>query len=401
MIFIPTLFKVFKISSEQLEKIPDYISSTEAYPISRWDSLPDYTFLGTNLILTNNCNLACVYCYANCGPKKGIVMKKEIAIAAIDYISECVQKTKHNLMYANMFGGEPTQAWDTMTTAIYHLREKAKEIGCRSRATITTNGCMETQQVKWLIENIDSINISFDGYKKIQDAHRSNSFDNVFKNAKEIYKNTPAKLKFRSTVSGFSVDHLPEIVKFFGENFPGCNQMYEPSFSIGRGKDSKYGMPSSKRFFDKFLESLPIAEKFNCKLKTSILNLGNKSSEFCGVAAHNFMVTADGRCTTCNRMAEDEKELSKSFSYGHYNEENKTWEFNDETYQKLKNFSGKHLPECQNCFAFSSCRGDCTANKATLNPKDFWKEKSYRCKEIKEFVKSALLYILEKKSSMA
>lgn len=242
--------------------------------------------------------------------------------------------------------------------------------------------------------------MSFDGYKQIQDAHRSNSFDEAFKNAKEIYKNAPKLLRLRSTVSEFSVEFLPDIVKFFGENFPGCNQMYEPLFRIGRGENSKYGMPSPKKFFDKFLESLPIAEKFNCKLKTSILNLGSKNSEFCGVAAHNFMVTPDGRCTTCNRMADNKAEVSGSFNYGYFNIGTKKWEFNDEIYQKLKNLSSKNLSECQNCFAFSNCKGDCIANKATIDPKKFWTEKSNRCSEIQEFIKQVLLYSVEKESSL-
>src|SRR3989338_6436054 len=95
IIFIPTLFKVYLVLSEQACKIPDYILGETPYPVSRWDDLSDYVFFGTNLILTNHCNLACSYCYADCSPKKDMTMTEEIAIAAIDYIAECAKNSKH------------------------------------------------------------------------------------------------------------------------------------------------------------------------------------------------------------------------------------------------------------------------------------------------------------------
>ncbi|OGI88528.1 hypothetical protein A2995_00020 [Candidatus Nomurabacteria bacterium RIFCSPLOWO2_01_FULL_33_24] len=400
IIFIPTLSKVYLVSKEKSNKIPSYIYGNNSCSTSQVNNLPDYFFLGTNLILTNHCNLACVYCYGNYGPKKNITMKKEVAVAAIDYIAECAKKSDRNLIYANMFGGEPTQAWDIMVTAINYLREKAVEIGCRSRATISTNGCMSLSQAEWLADNLDRISISLDGNKKIQNAHRSNSFDEVFKVAKRIYEIAPKKLGFRSTVSEFSVNDLPETVEFFGKNFPQCNQAYETLFGIGRGQNSKYGAPSYSVFFKKFLESLKIAEKFNCKLRTSVLNLGGINTEFCGIAGRNFMITPDGRCTTCNRMSENSSS-ENPFSYGHFDPETNSWRFEKKSYQNLKDFSSQSIPECKECFAFSSCRGDCAANKFIIDSKNFWKTKSYRCKEIRDFVKNILLYILEKESLLA
>jgi len=46
-------------------------------------------------------------------------------------------------------------------------------------------------------------------------------------------------------------------------------------------------------------------------------------------------------------------------------------------------------------------RGDCSANKSIIDPDNFWKTKSYRCEEIKKFVKDILLYVLEKESALA
>lgn len=399
ILFIPSLFRVYRVSQAIAKNIADFIKSDESYPVSRWDNLPDYVFFGTNLILTDHCNLSCVYCYEDAGPKKKTFMSKRIAFAAINYIARCAQKFDKKLIYANMFGGEPTQAWDAMVSMVRYLRQKAETINCRSRATITTNACVDLEQTKWLAENMDGVNISFDGPKNIQNAHRSNSFNRVFETAKMIYGWAPKKLTFRSTVSNYSVEHLPEIVHFFGENFPGCKQMYEPLFEIGRGKGGKYAMPSPEKFFKKFLEALPIAEKFGCKLKTSILNLGAKSPNFCGAGARNFMITPDGRCTTCNRMTNDDDAVVSQFIYGKFDDSRNTFVFDDDVYQQLKKISVRSIPECQECFAVGSCRGDCAANKAAINSENFWNTKSYRCEEIRRFVKDVLVYVLDRESS--
>lgn len=401
IVFIPTLSKVYLVSKEKANEIPNYVQAENPNTFLGSAGLPDYFFLGTNLILTNHCNLACVYCYGDYGPTKKVMMTEKIAHAAIDYIAECAQKKGgNNLIYANMFGGEPTQAWNVMVNATNYLKDKAKTINCRSRVTISTNGCMNFQKAEWLALNMDRIAISIDGDKEVQDAQRSNSFNTVFRVAKRIYELAPNKLRFRSTVSEFSVDRLPVIVEFLSKNFPGCHQAYEALFGIGRGQNSKFGAPSYSKFFERYLESLPVAEKYGSKLRTSILNLGGINTEFCGIAGRNFMIAPDGKCTTCNRMSENTSS-DNPFIYGHFDSEISKWSFDDKSYQKMKDFSSKSILECQNCYAFSSCRGDCSANKSIIDPSDFWKTKSYRCEEIKKFVKDILLYVLEKESALA
>lgn len=399
IVFVPSLFAVYRVSNSKISQVPDYLKSEKAHPVSRWDNLSDYTFFGTNLILTNHCNLACVYCYGNYGPAGKRFMTEQTAFAAIDYVADCAQKMQRDSIYARMFGGEPTQAWNVLVASVHYLRQKAINIGCKSRTTITTNGYMPLDKATWLSENMDGINISFDGHKDIQDMHRSKSFDKVFSVAHKIYALAPKKLMFiRATISDYSVERLPEIVRFLGKNFPGVKQMYEPLFTIGRGKSSGCIMPLPEMFFSKFIEALPIAEQLGCKLTTSVLNLMAKSSEFCGVAARNFMITPDGRCVTCSRMTGNSNSTECYFTYGHFDETSKKFVFNEEAYNQLKKISVGNIKECQNCFAVSSCRGDCAADKAVIDSDNFWHSASYRCDAIRKFVKDALLYVLDREA---
>jgi len=69
--------------------------------------------------------------------------------------------------------------------------------------------------------------------------------------------------------------------------------------------------------------------------------------------------------------------------------------FDDAKYQWLKRLNVRSIPECGDCFAQYSCKGDCPANKAVVSPQTFWSGRSYRCKAIREFTKKVLSYTLE------
>lgn len=396
LVYIPTLGRLFEVSENDFIRVPRYIEAEQAPPMSRWDNLKGFQFLGTNLLLTDACNLACAYCYGFGSPRRiKVVMEKRVAAAAMDYISSCAQEVRAVRFYANMFGGEPTQAFDILQFAVGYLREKSLAVGIPSRATITTNGVMEEEKACWLAENMDGVNLSMDGFKEVHNAHRSGSFDIVFKTARVIFQKIPQKVSFRVTVSDYSVESLPRIVSFFGEHFPGSKVFLEPLFAIGRGKTSKFGMPDHRMFFVKFLESIPVAKSFGCKLKTSVLNIGAKGFQFCGVAGNNFMIAPDGRVTVCNRMVPGTEAASERFIFGRFDPELNRFVFDEEKYRWLKQLTVKNVPECEDCFARSNCRGDCVANKAVIDPDSFASSPSYRCVEVREFVARALLYILE------
>lgn len=396
IVLIPTLNKLLELKEENFHNIPSFITTEIPIPESRWQNLKDFEFLGTNLILTDKCNLCCGYCYESSRPRKLFtIMKKEIVISAIDFIATIAQRLNAPRFYANMFGGEPTQAFELIQVALERMTENSKATGISKRATITTNGVMEKEKLFWLMTHMDAINISCDGYKEIHNSQRSGSFSTVFRTAKTVFDLSPKKLSLRTTVSKFSVSTLPDIVHFFGENFPGVRIFIEPVFAIGRGKKEKFGMPSHNEFFEAFLASIPIASRYGNKLKTSILNVGAKSRQFCGVPGNNFMVTPMGTVTVCNRMVFGNEPAQDRFTYGYFKESEGLFVFDTQKYQWLKQLTTDNIPECVDCFASSNCRGDCAANKAVIDSDNFYRRRSYRCEEIQNFIGKVMLYILD------
>lgn len=397
IVIVPSLGKIFEIDNSLKGSIPAFIESGDPLPVSRWDNLKDFQFLGVNFLLTNRCNLRCGYCYEDDKPctSEAIFLKDEIIYAAIDYVAQCALEVGAPRIYANMFGGEPTLSFKSIQKGVNKLRSTAQKNGIISRATITTNGVMDKDKAIWLANNMDAITISFDGPPEIHNLHRSNSFDAVFKTAKTIFGIATQKISFRVTVSSMSVTKLPMITEFLGKNFPKSRIFIEPVFSIGGGINTKYGMPDHSAFFQGFLDSLPIAENYGCKIKTSILNIGAKSKQFCGAPGNNFMIAPDGRVSVCNRMVTNSNPIGDKFTYGKFDEKLKIFVFDAEKYNWLKTLRPNIIPACENCFASSNCRGDCVANKAIVDPVSFPTTPSYRCQEIREFIGKILLYIID------
>lgn len=402
IVFIPTLQKIYRLNRKMKEVLPNFVVTTESSSIKRPKSQIDYYFERVVLIVTNRCNLNCIYCYGDFNPKfqtrKTLVMPTSLALAAIDYTIKGVLESGKRHVRMGIVDGEPTLAWDTLVRAVDYFRFKTQEAKCHSTISLTTNGCIDNTKASWLARNVDSILISMDGFKSIHDNQRSGSFERVFATAKIIYGIAPKKLKLRATISAWSVDYLPKIVRFFGKNFPGCTQMYEPLFEIGREKENSCTeSPLPDVFFDRFLKAIPIARQFNSAIRTSVLGIGRRSGlTFCGAAGRNFMVIYDGRVTACNRMVEEDVNRStRWFCYGRFDSQSNKFIFDDSKYQRLKGLTVDNISDCQDCFARFSCKGDCPANKATIWPTTFWNKKSYRCEAIRRFTKDILSYILD------
>ena len=95
------------------------------------------------LVLTQNCNLACKYCYA--GKKIPIKMSEDVAKAAIDMAFATKKQTcrpDQNLVQVSFFGGEPLLAFEQMKLAVKYAKLQAKQAARPLRFAVTTNATL-------------------------------------------------------------------------------------------------------------------------------------------------------------------------------------------------------------------------------------------------------------------
>ena len=138
-------------------------------------------------LLTNQCPLACPYCFEDRDTQK---MSFETARATLDFIHR-VENVQHGFTF---FGGEPTVEWDSI---IVPLIEYSKASNQPTRFNMTTNGFLLNQnRIDWLIENKIEFMYSMDGGKETQNINRptnrnGESFDVVSQNILYILERKP------------------------------------------------------------------------------------------------------------------------------------------------------------------------------------------------------------------
>ena len=160
------------------------------------------------MLLTNDCNLACSYCFESNKGKD--YMPKEMALDILKATYNVVDPMA-GVFTLNMFGGEPLMNWDTFKAVCDYVLENNLKI----RITATTNLTLLTDE---MIDYIDELSIpilvSVDGIKEVHDKHRCNSFDKVIENMKKLIdRDLGYLIEARMTVAPDTAKYMYESVK--------------------------------------------------------------------------------------------------------------------------------------------------------------------------------------------
>lgn len=160
------------------------------------------------MLLTNDCNLACSYCFESNKGKD--YMPKEMALDILKATYNVVDPMA-GIFTLNMFGGEPLMNWETFKAICDYVLENNLKI----RITATTNLTLLTDE---MIDYIDELSIpilvSVDGIKEVHDKHRCNSFDKVIENMKKLIdRDLGYLIEARMTVAPDTAKYMYESVK--------------------------------------------------------------------------------------------------------------------------------------------------------------------------------------------
>ncbi len=141
-------------------------------PDSRTNLLGESSRLtGFYLFVSQECNLACSYCYGDGGEyRKGKMIMDERT--ADNFIDKFI--TDQNPGYLiNFFGGEPLLNLPLIQKVIDRVRAKTEPHGIRTVFNMTTNGTVWSNKIADFVDkNIDTLTVSLDGPKDINDAQR-------------------------------------------------------------------------------------------------------------------------------------------------------------------------------------------------------------------------------------
>jgi uncharacterized protein len=142
-------------------------------------SVPERTFPLQRIVLnvTNQCNLACTYCYEYSADKisktdgKPKYMELEVAESAIDMlIRESAHRPK---VHVTFFGGETLLNFPLLRFSVAYARKKSSEAGKQVDFSLTTNATLLNEEViEFLSDNRVGVTVSIDGDQELNDRMR-------------------------------------------------------------------------------------------------------------------------------------------------------------------------------------------------------------------------------------
>lgn len=147
------------------------------------------------LILTENCNLRCVYCFEDKSRCITKYMSKDTAFKTVDFIFDNVKKYNSELesekktedVKVTFFGGEPTLCIDLIIDILNYCKKKQDETSILCHPSIITNGTIYNDKIENMLniwvelfgKKSVHVQLSYDGVPAIQNANRPAENKNI------------------------------------------------------------------------------------------------------------------------------------------------------------------------------------------------------------------------------
>ena len=292
------------------------------------------------LMLTNQCNLRCSYCY------EANKQTAEMALStALDVLREDIRRNKESYDdFTILFhGGEPFLHFETMRTVAQTLWEEFEElsIGCIA----TTNGTVLTEEMKgWLRANRHRFIaiLSLDGDRETHNLNRCNSYDRI---DRAFFRHTWPHQPVKMTVAP---DTLPKLytnmMALYEEGF-----LVNPSLAAEVNWDLERDIPILERELDLLISFyLEHKEYAPCQLLDlspepfSPLNQ-RPPKRACGAGANTIVYDVKGNAYPCHTFVSD------------FNQQYDAAKI-EPLFAALRNNREEALAEeCKTCYAYPSC----------------------------------------------
>lgn len=314
------------------------------------------------LLMTNGCNLRCIYCYANAGEDGPLErMPWTVARATIDTAARNAEAQGQPLSVTFHGGGEPTTHWEVLHRSVEYARERSPS----ARISMSSNGVWTASQRDFICRHFTNVSLSLDGLPEVQDRQRPLAGGGK---TSESVRETLSALDgaglpygIRMTVLPASVRALPEAVRSLCATTHASAIQIEPTFTDRPGHYADLDERFADEFSERFMEARDIGLAAGRTVYYSAARPGQITPVFCTAPEKALIATADGRLVTCFEVFGQNNPLAASFTVGRVNNEGATY---DEAalrsyVQRLR----ERRRECEDCFCCRHCSGDCVVRR--------------------------------------
>jgi uncharacterized protein len=326
--------------------------------------LTSHPIRSLSLAVSQKCNLACTYCYAEGGSfgETGRNMPVEVAAAAVDRLfADVAPGEKVNLSF---LGGEPLVNRTVLRAAAEAAVEKSRRAGTRLGLAVTTNATLLTPEDGDFFERHGfAVTVSLDGVGEAHDRQRPfkdgrGSFGVILERVRPLLEaQRKMQVSARVTVTPRNL-HLAETLdELIGLGFHSVG--FSPMLSSPTGLDEMHEA-GLEAMLEQMVECGGRMERAvrerrrypfsNLVTALEQLHRGTHRPYPCGAGAGYFGVSADGELSACHRFVNDPAGAMGDLEGGVDAERQSRW------------LSQRHVhfqQPCRDCWARYLCGGGC------------------------------------------
>ncbi len=344
---------------------------------------------GITLMVAQDCNLRCTYCYGDSGEynDRGL-MTEEVAINAVDFLIDNCGESKELLVV--FFGGEPLLNYNLIVNIVEYCNQVSNKYGYKFNFSTTTNGTMLNEKIeKFLRENKIATQISIDGTEIMQNSNRiyadgTGSYASVIEKTEKMRKDK--LLSARATISRTNLDLISVFEHLEGLGFksipisPAQNLLSEEEY-----KKLSYENKKLINLFEKLIKNNEFDKASKMRILWSALNKIHNSSKrnhVCGAGINTLTIDRHGNLFPCHRYVG-----ITEYIVGHVN----NGMSNQQSFIDLANVDNQE--QCNDCWVKNLCCGACTnENYYATNDIQISSEKNCKYTE-KFFTEMIYLYL--------
>jgi radical SAM protein with 4Fe4S-binding SPASM domain len=320
-------------------------------------------FLG--MLPTRRCNLACRYCGFMAQAAPGRAMDLKLARHALEWYLRRAGETGRREAEIHYFGGEPFYAPEVLDFTVHYARIRAAEWGVTVRFEAATNGVFGEERAHWAADHLDTIVLSLDGPADVQDRHRprrngGGSFESVARNAR-ILSEGAAQLFFRACVTAQTVDRLPEIARWFCDEYRPRGVCFEPVQPLPHARPAGLEPPDAWAFARSFIRAAWVLEACGVETVYAAGDVHARRVSFCPVGQDVVIVSPDGDLNACYLLEQDWQAKGMDLRLGRIEPDGRV-ALDPTRVAAARRLNVLNKPGCAHCFCKWHCAGGCHVN---------------------------------------
>lgn len=351
------------------------------------------------LLLTNRCQMRCIYCYAAGGDLPPHDLSLKTAKKAIDIVFDNAAAQNQSFFTVSFHGGgEPTMAWDLLTECTAYARAKSLPV----KISLTSNGVWSESQSKWILKHIDNISLSMDGHPAVQDRNRP--FPNGAPSS-QILKRTTQLLDANHKEYGIRMtaiepwSDLPASVDYLFKTTQCKGIQVEPAFNTRRGEHTLPNSEQAQLFIEAFLDAYLISRQHQRSFRYSAARTGHPLRVFCTAPYNTLIVNPENEVVACYEITNPDHDLSDLSKYGHI--DSSGLHLDQEKRKRLLALIDDYREKCRHCFCFWSCAGDCYARTISTMSDGTYQKMTTRCEINRALTRELLLHLISDGNGVA